>query len=124
LNAQGGIYGRRVELAQTTLDGFSTARPPFAIVGGGIARAEQAIVAAAERQRIPFVGSQTIGLAAGATTSATFALLSGVEQQHARWSTTADAADGRCGPSISPARSEPRARSPKRCGHRVQSMSC
>jgi ABC-type branched-subunit amino acid transport system substrate-binding protein len=82
LNAQGGIYGRRVELAQTTLDGLSTARPPFAIVGGGIARAEQAIVAAAERQQIPFVGSQTIGPAAGATTSATtFALLSGVEQQ-------------------------------------------
>jgi len=82
LNVHGGIYGRRVELRETTIDGVSGGRQPFAIVGAGIAAAEQAIVAAAEQHQIPFVGSHTLGPSASAGRSAsTFSLLSGVEQQ-------------------------------------------
>jgi len=94
LNRQGGIYGRRLELAQATLaldapdadiqanfDRFISERRPFAMVGSVITGAEQSIVAAAERQHIPFVGPLTLWPEAAAASTQTFYLLSGVQQQ-------------------------------------------
>jgi ABC-type branched-subunit amino acid transport system substrate-binding protein len=81
LNKQGGVYGRRVELTETTPETLISGRPPFAIVAGG-AGADQAILAAAETHRIPLVGSQTRNTDAGGEVGGyTFSLLSGVEQQ-------------------------------------------
>jgi ABC-type branched-subunit amino acid transport system substrate-binding protein len=92
LNAQGGVYGRRLELRVALIGGDgSDARAevdrslqdaaPFAMVGGLIAGIENDAIAVTEARGVPFVGPLTIFPELSGADSTTFYLLSGVEQQ-------------------------------------------
>ena len=71
LNAEGGIYGRRLELSiaqiarggsdtKTIVDTFLQNAAPFAMVGGLLAGAADDAIAVAEARGVPFVGPLTI----------------------------------------------------------------
>ncbi|HEX2452220.1 MAG TPA: ABC transporter substrate-binding protein [Vicinamibacterales bacterium] len=92
LNAQGGIYGRRLELRvawvdaigpdpKTSVDAFLRDATPFAMVGGLLWGTDRGAIALTEARGVPFVGPLTIFPEPSAAGRTTFYLLSGVEQQ-------------------------------------------
>jgi mono/diheme cytochrome c family protein len=92
LNAQGGIYGRKLELSvaqiggiasdtKRSVDTFLQDAAPFAMVGGLLAGTDNEAIALTERRGVPFVGPLTIFPELSGAGRTTFYLLSGVEQQ-------------------------------------------
>ena len=92
LNADGGIYGRKLELSvaqiggigsdtKTVVDAFLQSSAPFAMVGGLLAGSDNDAIGVTEARSVPFVGPLTIFPALSDPGRSTFYLLSGVEQQ-------------------------------------------
>jgi ABC-type branched-subunit amino acid transport system substrate-binding protein len=91
LNAQGGLYGRKIDLRVASLDGTDTRveaflreSAPFAMVGGLLPDAGAETIARTEAHDIPYVGPLTPfpnPSSVSPTSRHTFYLLSGAEQQ-------------------------------------------